>query len=212
LFSLPEGINSEKGCAPLHAPEICIVDCGSGTTAGIGNLCTGAGCTYRIVPLAEADIVTLSFHDGIVISGGSHYFAGPASAALSDAFAFIDAITKPMLGICLGHQAIGVRYGAKAFRGMRRQGKETIRLRCRHPLVAGLQTGFAVQEDHCEGISLPEHFMLVGDSESYAVEIMANNTQPLFGVQFHPEISGVIGEILFMNFINIVHAWRRKKS
>lgn len=196
----------------MHYLDICIVDCGSKTTTGISRLCTQAGCTYQTFPLADAGSAHLNRHDGIIISGGPHYFSEPVSHSLADVFAFIDTITRPLLGICLGHQAIGVRFGVKAFRGTRRQGQETIRLRSRHPLVAGLETAFAVQEDHCEGIPLPEHFILVGDSEHYTVEIMAGCTRPLFGVQFHPEISGAVGEILFMNFINIVHVWRWKKA
>jgi GMP synthase-like glutamine amidotransferase len=196
----------------VHGPDICIVDCGSRTTAAISRLCTQAGCPSQKLPLAQANSAHLNRHDGIIISGGPHYFSEPSSAALSETFAFIDRITKPLLGICLGHQAIGMRCGGSAFRGARRQGEETIRLHTRHPLVEGLGHVFTVREDHCEGILLPPHFLLLGDSAHYPVEIMAGSARPFFGVQFHPEVSGAAGELLFANFIGIVNTRRMKKD
>jgi len=59
-------------------------------------------------------------------------------------------------------------------------------------------------ENHREGISLPEGFLLLGSSLNYPVEIMASASKPLLGVQFHPEVSGMPGRILFGNFMQIV--------
>ncbi|MFN6084633.1 MAG: glutamine amidotransferase-related protein [Fluviicola sp.] len=50
---------------------------------------------------------------------------------------------------------------------------------------------------------MPKDFLLVGVSDSCINEAMMHESKPLFGVQFHPEVSGNMGAILFQNFVQL---------
>jgi GMP synthase (glutamine-hydrolysing) len=60
-----------------------------------------------------------------------------------------------------------------------------------------------MQEDHCESISIPEEFELVANSDECINEVMQHEKKSLYGVQFHPEVSGNHGAIIFENFIQL---------
>ena len=190
---------------PSRTPRISIVHCGS---RRIGEICThikDLGGVYETVSLEQAGKQSCQGFDGIIISGGPHLFTDTSRAfGLIEQFAFIDKLEIPTLGICLGHQAIGIRHGSKVYRGEKRVGEEEIHLKGDHPFVIGLDQRTVFYENHREGISLPEGFVLLGSSLHYAVEIMVSASKPLFGVQFHPEVSGNPGKILFGNFMQIV--------
>jgi GMP synthase-like glutamine amidotransferase len=56
-------------------------------------------------------------------------------------------------------------------------------------------------QDHTEGISLPSSFIHLAWSKDYAVEGMRHPHLPLWGVQFHPEVSDENGKKLIANFL-----------
>lgn len=185
--------------------KIGLIHCGSRRTKDIRATIKELGGVVQELSPKQAGEKNHWDYDGIIISGGPHLFADSSYGHdLIEQFAFIDDLKIPTLGICLGHQAIGLRHGSKAYRGAKRLGQETIHLLAEHPLVAGLKKQIALYENHREGISLPERYVLIGTSRHYSVEIMASLSKPLFGVQFHPEVSGEAGKILFRNFFRIV--------
>jgi GMP synthase (glutamine-hydrolysing) len=58
-------------------------------------------------------------------------------------------------------------------------------------------------EDHCEAISIPANFIHVAVSDACVNEAMMHQTKSLFGVQFHPEVSGNHGRVIIENFVHI---------
>ena len=117
-------------------------------------------------------------------------------------------LSIPMLGVCLGHQAITVACGGSVVQGpMPRHGKpSTIRHEgaglfagCPRPMTAIRYHSLVSDRD-----SLPPELRIDADSEDGIIMGIAHATRPVFGVQFHPESFGTDGgEILMGNFLGI---------
>ena len=185
--------------------NITIVHCDSVKVPDIESMLIRLGCSLVIVRLEGANEFDFSTSDGVVISGGPKLFTDANQfVKLKIQFEFISRIKVPVLGICLGHQAIGLTYGSSVFRDSERRDTESIKQENKNRLFWGIDGQFEVATDHCEGISLPKDFELLASSDYYANEAMANKKKKLYGVQFHPEVSGNVGEQIFGNFCHIV--------
>ncbi len=185
--------------------SIGVIDCGSKKVQRLASIIEDNDCQICSILLAEANGYDFARLDGLVISGGPHLFTDRRTCKdLIQQFEFLDILAIPALGICLGHQALALRHGSSAFLGVERRGTEAIEVMTEHELFQSLPPRFSVKEDHCEGIALPADFQLLASSAYYEVEAMASTIYPHFGVQFHPEVSGEVGEIVIRNFCNIV--------
>ena len=124
----------------------------------------------------------------IVISPGP---GTPDDAGVSLAAIRRFAGSIPMLGVCLGHQAIGQAFGGKVVRAKRvMHGKVSS---VRHDLkgvFAGLPDGFTATRYHSlavERATLPECLAVSAESEEGEIMGLRHRTLPVEGVQFHPE-------------------------
>ncbi|KKN34348.1 hypothetical protein LCGC14_0794640 [marine sediment metagenome] len=117
--------------------------------------------------------------------------------------------TIPILGVCLGHQAIAEAFGAEITRaGQIMHGKTSMIEFCDSPLYTGIKSPALVGRYHSLVVkkgSLPPE--LVADASSEDEEIMGlhHKKHPTHGVQFHPEsILTPCGKKLLKNFLRIV--------
>jgi len=112
---------------------------------------------------------------------------------------------KPILGICLGHQIISEMHGARMKRMKKMiKGKEKIILIHQDPLFKGLPKTFKAMEAHHECIAnLPEDFEHLAKSKSCKYEAIKHIGKPIYGLQFHPEVSGKVGKKILKNFLRI---------
>jgi anthranilate synthase component 2 len=139
------------------------------------------------VSLAELQALT---SDGIVLSPGPGI---PAQAGVMPAV--IEAFYRhvPMLGVCLGHQALGEFFGATVVRAARPTHGKVSEMRCdpAEPLFAGLPAIQQVTRYHSLilGDPLPPALLPLAHTTGPTPELMAlrHRTLPLYGVQFHPE-------------------------
>lgn len=184
--------------------QIVLIDCGSKRIADLRSILLDSGVELASIPLNDANsLVNNNCHAG-VISGGPHLFTGPDGKKLIEQFSFIDRFKRPLLGICLGHQAIGIRHGSDVYRGKANRGSTVIKLNVSHKLLKGINQPVILESDHCEKISCPESFSVVADSENCDNEIMANDKKYIYGIQAHPETSVPQGFRLIANFLTIV--------
>ncbi len=125
--------------------------------------------------------------DALVLSPGPER---PADAGLMMPLIarFFD--KKPILGICLGHQALGEFFGAKLVKArLPMHGKTSLIAHSGHPLFEHLPPQFAVMRYHSLLLESLEGTPLQSIAQTDEGEIMAlaHPTLPLLGVQFHPE-------------------------
>ncbi len=117
----------------------------------------------------------------------------------------------PMLGVCLGHQAIGQACGGKVVRCHEiLHGKVSAITHIGTGLFKGLPQGFSVTRYHSLVIdpeSLPDCLEVTARSQSGVIMGLAHRTRPVYGVQFHPEsIASEHGHALLKNFLELAEA------
>jgi anthranilate synthase component II len=120
--------------------------------------------------------------------------------------------TIPMLGVCLGHQAIGEAYGGEVVRADRvMHGKTSMIEHDGTGVFAGLPSPLEVMRYHSlivERESLPDCFEIVAVATDDPSEVHAvkHREHPVYGVQFHPEsVMTQHGKDLLKNFLEL--AW-----
>ena len=139
------------------------------------------------VPLHELQVPDF---DGIVLSPGP---GTPAQAGVMPAVIREFHQQKPMLGVCLGHQALGEFFGGTVARAGRPMHGKVSEMRCdpTEPLFAGLPATQLVTRYHSLVVQepLPSVLRPLAHTTAPQPELMAlrHCTLPLYGVQFHPE-------------------------
>ena len=140
---------------------------------------------------------------GIILSGGRGSPFEPLN--LSSNFVAMMNFDVPTLGICLGHEIIGISYRARIKKLNEYQNKkETIRiLKPEDPIFKGLnKTEVSFKEKHYYHIAeLPLNFIALGESDICPYEIIRHKDKPVYGFQSHPEVSGKDGLLVMKNFI-----------
>ena len=126
--------------------------------------------------------------EGLVISPGP---GEPRDAGISEAAIHALAGRVPVLGVCLGHQALAEVYGGKVVRaGRLMHGKTSPILHKGRGLFAGLDNPFEATRYHSlivERESLPEALELIAWTPEGEVMALKHREHETWGVQFHPE-------------------------
>ena len=125
--------------------------------------------------------------------------------------------TIPILGVCLGHQAIGDAFGGKVVRAPAPvHGKLS---EIRHDgtgIFHGINAPFRATRYHSlvvERSSMPEELAVTADTDGGVVMGLAHKRLPVHGVQFHPEsIASEHGHLMLKNFLDIAAAWNAARG
>ena len=118
----------------------------------------------------------------------------------------------PLLGVCLGHQAIAALHGGRVDRAPApRHGKSSPIHHEGSDLFAGIPSPFEAGRYHSlvvEEEALPDVLRVTARSADGLVMALSHRSKPVFGVQFHPEsVLTPCGEVLLANFL----AFRRRE-
>jgi GMP synthase (glutamine-hydrolysing) len=181
---------------------ILILDCGSQKTPYIESM-VDEFSDYTTVPILDFTESMLTSVAGVIISGAPLLITEQNIAPYLNKLSWLKTIKKPTLGICFGHQLIGITFGAFGQKMREDRDLQVIESFEDSLLLDKLPIEFEMIEDHCETISIPQHFKLIASSDACVNEVMEHETLPIYGVQFHPEVSGNYGRIIFDNFIKI---------
>ncbi len=114
--------------------------------------------------------------------------------------------STPLLGVCLGHQALGQAFGGRIIRSQTLMHGKTSQIEHeRQGLFAGLPTPLEATRYHSLVLDpgqIPAEFHIDARSEDGVIQAIRHRSRPLFGVQFHPEsIATQAGKSLLDNFL-----------
>jgi GMP synthase (glutamine-hydrolysing) len=140
---------------------------------------------------------------GIIFSGSPRSVTDESLTSVQFA---LSAIQVPLLGICYGHQLIAkLSGGAVESHQFREYGNVPVILFEKEFLFKGLDEDQSVWMSHGDTVvSLPDDFVITAASSTTPVCSYRHVTKPIFGVQFHPEVSHTInGGKIIENFIRI---------
>ena len=162
------------------------------------------GVPVRVARNDEIDVAGIAAMapDRIVISPGP---CAPDQAGVSLAALEAFAHRVPILGVCLGHQAIGQAFGGRVVRARSvMHGKASTIANDGRGVYAGLPGRFDVIRYHSLAIerdSLPECLEITSWTDDGEIMGVRHRTLPIEGVQFHPEsIASAHGRALLANF------------
>lgn len=160
----------------------------------------GAYCiVYRNDEISLNDLDNLIF-DKIIISPGPGV---PATSGITLDVIKKYASSKPILGVCLGHQAIGELFGAKLVKALKPMHGKTSKIYLdNHSLFLGLPEKIEVMRYHSlvlENVVPP--LKIIAKSRKNEVMAIVHEKYPLTGIQFHPE------SILTKDGLTILKNW-----
>ncbi len=180
--------------------KIIILDFGSQTTQLIARRVRELDTFCEVLPYNrypedDTDVI------GVILSGSPYSVHDPESFRL-DLNAFLG--RKPVLGICYGAQLMAhVLGGTVEKTDTREYGRAILQTVVGDELLQGIHEGGQVWMSHGDTItSLPAGFRLLASTESVRFAAYRSDTQPVWGVQFHPEAAhSEIGPQLLRNFV-----------
>jgi anthranilate synthase component II len=160
--------------------------------------------------------------DAVMAMGPDAIVLSPGPRTPSDAGICLELIAKasatvPLLGVCLGHQAIGQAFGGDVVRAPRQVHGKLSEIRHKGGGVfRGINGPFKATRYHSlvvERASLPEDLVVTAETDDGLIMGLAHQTLPVHGVQFHPEsIASEHGHLMLRNFLDIAAAWNAATS
>ena len=189
-------------------PVTVLIDNYDSFTYNLAHMLAAGGCRVEVVRNDEvsAEQVASFGPAGVVISPGP---CTPADAGISVDVVRACGGQAPLLGVCLGHQAIAAAFGARIVAAPRPvHGQTSAIAHDGRGFLAGLPQPFEATRYHSlmvdEG-SLPRFLSVTATARGRIPMALRHSTQPTEGVQFHPEsILTTCGETIIRNFVQAI--------
>jgi GMP synthase (glutamine-hydrolysing) len=164
----------------------------------------------RLIP--ELEILIEPFHSvslervrslkpsHIILSGQSHPWEMYTPESLAGVFSVIKQASRPILGLCGGHQQIALAYGAKVglmervepgegYEGAKRERGFLPVTNTGEGLFKGLPSEIVVWHNHCDEVKeVPDGFRVTASNETCPIQAMQQKGRRLYGIQFHAEL------------------------
>jgi anthranilate synthase component 2 len=157
----------------------------------------------------SADAVLTADPDAIVLSPGP---CTPKDAGICIDLIHRAAKTIPVMGVCLGHQAIGEAFGGHVVRAPTLvHGKLSEVTHKGQTVFRGINGPFKATRYHSlivERTSLPADLQVTAETHDGLIMGLSHAKLPVHGVQFHPEsIASEHGHLILKNFLDLADAW-----
>ena len=162
----------------------------------------------------SADAALALRPDGVLLSPGP---CSPNEAGICLDLLAAAPADLPILGVCLGHQAIGQAYGGEVVRaGALMHGKTSPITHTGKGVFAGLKTPFTATRYHSLSVlrsSMPDVLEITAWTDDGEVMGVQHRIRPVHGVQFHPEsIATECGHDLLANFLDLAGVKRLSRA
>ena len=162
----------------------------------------------------SADAVIAADPDAIVLSPGP---CTPNEAGICLELIDEAAGRVPLLGVCLGHQAIGQAFGGKVVRApVPVHGKLSELRHSNTGVFRGINGSFKATRYHSlvvERASLPAELTVNAETDDQLIMGMMHKDLPVHGVQFHPEsIASEHGHLMLKNFLDLAAGWNAERG
>ena len=173
----------------------------------------GASCeVFRNDKISVADVLKLT-PKGIVLSPGP---CTPNEAGICLDLIGMAGADIPILGVCLGHQAIGQAYGGRVVRGPQPMHGKLSRIgHTGQGVFRSLPKSFEVTRYHSlvvEPHGLPDDLLVTAQADGLIMGLQHKH-HPVHGVQFHPEsIASEHGHALLANFLDLAGLAPRRRN
>ena len=171
----------------------------------------GADVVVHRNDAVSADDVIVAKPDAIVLS--------PGPCTPDDAGICLDLIAKasdriPILGVCLGHQAIGQAFGGEVVRAPSPVHGKTCDIRHEGGSVfRGINGPFKATRYHSLVVrreTIPDALQVTAETDDKLIMGLSHKSLPIHGVQFHPEsIASEHGHLILKNFLDLAAAWNQ---
>ena len=189
------------------AKNILLIDNYDSFTYNLVHYLSALGATVEVIrndAKRASDIIGSKPH-GIVISPGP---ATPNEAGVCLELITLNNGQIPLFGVCLGHQSIGQAYGGNVVRAAQvMHGKTSAVTHTNKGIFAGIASPFTATRYHSlivEKASLPDCLEVTAETADGTIMALQHKTQPVFGVQFHPEsIASEYGHDMLRNFLAV---------
>lgn len=172
----------------------------------------GAAVTVVLNDRTSVEALLDPAPDALVVSPGP---GRPEAAGICLALVRAAVGRVPLLGVCLGHQALALAHGATIVRAAPMHGKTSRVTHAGDALHAGLPQGFEVMRYHSlvvEPGTLAEPLVATAWAEDGTLMALAHRGAPAFGVQYHPEsILTVHGAQVIAAFLTVAASWRAER-
>ena len=167
---------------------------------------------HRNDKISVADVIALA-PDAIVLSPGP---CTPTEAGICLELINKAAPSIPILGVCLGHQAIGQAFGGKVVRATPVHGKVSEIRHAGTGIFRGINGPLKATRYHSlvvERGSMPRELTVNAETEDHLVMGLMHTRLPVHGVQFHPEsIASEHGHLMLKNFLELAAAWNARRG
>lgn len=208
VLSLLPGRHLDEGAAQPEQPRFHVVAYDYGIKQNILRRLVSSGCSVTVVPaLTSAEEVLSLKPDGIFLSNGP---GDPAPLRVEAENIRKLFGKKPIFGICLGHQVLGLAFGGKTYKlkfGHRGGNHPVMNAATKKVEITAHNHGFAVDPDSLPSSQIELTHWNLNDQ---TLEGFRHRSLPVFCVQYHPEASPGPHDshYLFGEFTKMMEQWR----
>ena len=196
----------------MPADRVLMIDNYDSFTYNLVQYLGELGAHVTVVRNDEIDVAEVGRRkpQAIVISPGP---GRPAESGITSPVVREYSGRIPILGVCLGHQAIGEVFGGRIVRARKlMHGKTSMISHRHHALFEGISSPFEATRYHSLVIapdSVPRILLVTARSDDGEIMGFAHRKHPTYGVQFHPEsILTTEGKPMLANFLKLSRRFR----